>query len=126
MQKDEAVRTPSRYMPAYSETLTWKTQFTGSLIVAIFVLLYGYAIWNDPKLGVFLLGIICIVLLVSYFSPDHLESIYEKRKNDDIGTFARLLDYRNIDTWIIRAVYEEVNEELGYGKSLPLRPDSVK
>ncbi len=31
-------------------------------------------------------------------------------RTDDIGTFARSLDFRNTDTWLIRSVYEEVNE----------------
>lgn len=32
-----------------------------------------------------------------------------RTRSDDIGTFARSLDVRNTDTWLIRAVYEEVN-----------------
>ena len=119
------MRTPSRYMPTYNETLTWKSPSIGYIIIAPFFLWLAYGIWDDPMVGVVLLGIIFIIFLFGYFSPYSTESIdalYVERKNEDIGTFTRLLDYKNIDTWIIRAVYEEVNSELEYDKPLPLRP----
>ena len=119
------MRTPSRYMPTYNETLTWKSRSIGYIFIALFFLWLAYTIWDDPMAGLFLLGIIFVIFLFGYFSPYSIESIdtlYEERKNEDIGTFTRLLDYRNIDTWIIRAVYEEVNSELEYNKPLPIRP----
>ena len=119
------MRTPSRYMPTYNETLTWKSRNIGYIIIAPFFLWLAYGIWDDPIVGVVLLGIIFIIFLFGYFSPystEFIDELYAERKNEDIGTFTRLLDYRNIDTWIIRAVYEEVNSELGYDKTLPIRP----
>ena len=119
------MRTPSRYMPTYNEMLTWKSRSIGYIIIVLFFLWLAYAIWDDPMVGFFLLGIIFVIFLFGYFSPystDFIDALYVERKNEDIGTFTRLLDYRNIDTWIIRAVYEEISNELGCDKPLPIRP----
>lgn len=43
-----------------------------------------------------------------------------RRREESICTFVRALDYRNLDTRIIRAVYEELQEYVG--TPVPLRP----
>ncbi len=119
------MRTPSRYMPTYNETLTWQSRATGSFVVFLLLIMLGYAIWYNPKIAIILLGIFLAIISISFFSSDAtkaLDALYRERRGDDIGTFARLFNFRNIDTWIIRATYEEINSELGYKKPFPLRP----
>jgi len=125
------VRVPSRYMPSYEETLTWKSQWIGYFIITIFVGSLGYAIWDDPSIGLFFLSMIFLVSIVSLFGNDiekQLEEKAKERKNEDIGTFASSLDYRNIDTWIIRAVYEEIQSEIMWeNQNFPIRAtDNLK
>jgi len=113
------MRVPSRYMPSYEETLTWKSQWIGYFFITLFVSGLGYSIWDEPWLGFFLLLAIFAVYILSLISPNiieelNIEKLETERKDEDIGTFARSLDYRNIDTWVIRAVYEEIPSEFGF------------
>jgi len=119
------MRVPSRYMLSYEETIGKKSQWIVYFFIAIFVVSIGYGIWNDPYIGLFLLSIIFLGYIMSLFGDDiekQLEEKAKERKNEDIGTFARSLDYRNIDTWVIRAVYEEIQSELGFKEAdIPIR-----
>jgi hypothetical protein len=121
------MRVASRYMPSYEETLSQTSQFVGYCIITIFIAGLGYAIWDEPWLGFFLLLVIFAVYILSIISPNiieelNIEKLEKERKGEDIGTFARSLDYRNIDTWIIRAVYEEIQSELGFKEvNIPIR-----
>jgi len=116
------MRVPSRYMPTYEETLTWKSHSIGYALLFVFIGWFLYVIWDEPYLALFFFG----VILISSVSGSSLSTTIEKRMQErsyeDIGTFTRSLDYRNIDTWIIRAVYEEIGSELDIdGKIFPLR-----
>lgn len=52
----------------------------------------------------------------------HLHAVAASRAGESICTFAREVDCRNTDTWIVRAVYEEIQERLGSEYSnFPLR-----
>ncbi len=131
MRKDAAVRVPSRRMPTYEETLTWRSKSIGYGILALLLLWLGYGIWQDPEMVFVLVGIIAVIFAIGYFSSEntteYFEALYRTREDEDIGTFARSLDYRNTDTWIIRAVYEELNSELPCDKTIPLHPsDNLK
>ncbi len=63
-----------------------------------------------------------ILLLIPFgiYSVHNEEIKYKKqlltlagqRRGDDIGTFARQFNYRTIDTWVIRAVYEQFQKYL--------------
>lgn len=118
-------------MPTYDETLTWRSKSVGYGIVIFLLLWLGYGIWQDPQTAFIFLGIIALIFVLGYVTAEnstkYFEALYRKRAGEDIGTFARSLDYKNTDTWIIRAVYEEINSELPYDKTIPLRPtDNLK
>jgi len=49
------------------------------------------------------------------------DTIKETRKGESICSFTKAFDFRQIDTWIIRAVYEELQEYVG--KDYPIRPE---
>jgi hypothetical protein len=78
-------------------------------------------------LGAMLIGAICLVViypailvLVGIFAilgclatvedNRRVRRLAVERACESICTFARSFDYRNIDTWIIRAVFEEIGE----------------
>ena len=68
-----------------------------------------------------IIGLFVLILLVaSLLERRRLRRIAAERKEESICTFARALDYRNLDTGIIRMVYEELQDYLG--TSVPLRP----
>jgi hypothetical protein len=121
------MRVASRYMPSYEETISKTFQFIFYFILAIFISGLGYAIWDEPWLGFFLLLVVFAVYILSVISPNimeelNIEKLAKERKGENIGTFAKSLDYRNIDTWIIRAVYEEIQSELGFKEiDIPIR-----
>jgi hypothetical protein len=51
-----------------------------------------------------------------------LRHVAEQRQNDSICTFARALDYRRLDTKVIRVVYEELQGYFeGYVPNFPFR-----
>jgi len=110
------MRIPSRNMPKYS----FKNNENSNNIFAIilifsiyasllFILLYGF--YKEPMQGLSILGIISFIIMVSTIvEKRRLRNLALERKGEDIGTFARSFEFRKIDTWIIRAVYEELLE----------------
>ena len=47
----------------------------------------------------------------------------KNRQNESICTFTRHFEYREIDTWVIRAVYEQLQDYMSSEKeSFPIRP----
>ena len=85
------------------------------LILAIlFVLYLCMWIWHEP----IFMPIILLIIFLSWVSGySYVKKMKEKRlmmaakrEGCDIGTFAKSFDYRKIDTWIIRAVYEELHK----------------
>lgn len=115
---------PSRCMPSYQETISWGSKLFGWLVLAGIVGMLGYLWWGEPAFRIFLLACIAVIL-ASFFDTRDLEvlrRLQAERENEDIGSFARALNYRQIDPWIIRAVYEEINDELPLDSPLPLRP----
>ena len=116
---------PSRCMPSYRESLSWRSKLYGFLFIGTVVSSLLYLLWTEPDFRLFVLAFIAVVLFTFFFYPDeteHLKRLQRERRGEDIGTFARALDYRKIDSWIIRAVYEEINDELPLETPLPLRP----
>ena len=79
-----------------------------SIALIIVVLFFVAVIWKAPAI----LLIIPVIGIWSYLDTNKwkkkLSNMAIERKDCDIGTFAKSFDYRKIDTWIIRAVYEEV------------------
>ena len=75
----------------------------------------------------FLLAIPCLILLgamIQRMVRKLLRALAASRPGESICSFARAFDYRNTDTWIIRAVYEELQEHLNSEcADFPIRPD---
>lgn len=63
----------------------------------------------------FVPGILAVLIVMAPFifilymcDKRREERLVADRQGESIGSFARSFDYRAIDTWIIRAVYEEL------------------
>ena len=116
------MKVASRYMPPYEELISWKSRLISYAIISILVVWLIFGIYQEPMFGLFLLAIAIFVWIASEYERLNIEALKKTREGEDIGSFARSFDYRTVDTWIIRAVYEEINNELGFDdNSVPIR-----
>lgn len=99
------MRKPSRLMPEYERE---------PLPIIGRILAWAIAI---PLLAI---AIPCFIILLPIFllsknddkAHDWYERIDEERIGESICTFARSFDCRKVDTWVIRAVYEQIQNYL--------------
>ena len=114
----------SRLMPKYKEK---PMTFWGWLFVLVFLAvilgLVGSLIWTVP---IILLGV-PVLLIFEYRDRKerkmHFEKLLSDRDNDSICTFSRHFEFRKIDTWVIRAVYEQLQNYMASEREdFPIRP----
>jgi len=111
----------SRFMPKYKEESGNMWLFILFMIVIFGV--FAWAMWKVPYL------ILCVP---AFFLMDawnekkrirHFQQLLDERDDDSICTFSHYFDCRKVDTWIIRAVYEQLQNYLRSEKEhFPLRP----
>ncbi len=113
------MRVPSRRMPAAS---LQPVTPAGYALLAAMLLGFAWACYLAPWL-------LALPALIAVASLAHniayrrtLRDLASRRGDGDIGAFARDFDCRSVDTWIIRAVYEELQACLGSANpAFPLR-----
>ena len=66
-------------------------------------------------------GMIVWVAVGSILLHRHFKRLSEDRKEESICTFARALPAREHDTWVVRAVYEELSSLV----RVPIRPNDA-
>jgi hypothetical protein len=114
------MREPSRKMPPTpSRPMTW----TGALVLAL--------------LGTGLVALVCCVpaflapigavvlarVVLTFSESRRLARLAADRQGESICSFAGSFDCRVVDTWVIRAVFEELQPYCRFGRgTLPLRP----
>jgi hypothetical protein len=115
------MRIPSRRMSA---ARAHKTSIWAYPLLALTVIGIGYFVFKWPC---FLLVIVAVAI---YSCVDTLRDrrnrrrIVSSRSGDGICTFARAFDCRHTDTWVLRAVYEELSRFLAVdGQPFPVRAD---
>ena len=111
----------SRNIPKYvkqSTTLSQKVAIC-VLIFAVLCLLYFYPICI---LLFIIIGIWTIVY--NYGEAKRLSDIAHNRTGESICSFTRALSFRQIDTWIIRATWEELQDYVTHKNlnEFPIRP----
>lgn len=86
------------------------TWFGGLLLLLLACVLVAWA-WHYPLL---LLSVFVVVAAASVDGQRQQKAVQTKlsreRKGLSICDFARSLDYRRVDTWVIRAVYEKIQD----------------
>jgi hypothetical protein len=102
------MRTPSRKMPKAPE-VSW----LGAMLVLGFVVLMLVALATTWWPLAILVS--AVIACMSLIDSRRNRKITEERRGESICQFARGFDCRTIDTWIIRAVYEE------FAGAFPLR-----
>jgi len=123
------MKTASRFMPSKVFNRYSFGDAIGTTIfymfVCCFLCLFIAPAFNIPLLWaeivILLITVFIVLSLISYDLKKH--KIFNSRPNDDIGTFTKDLNYRELDTWVIRATYEEISEYMKIkGKPFPIRP----
>jgi hypothetical protein len=74
-----------------------------------------------------ILGVLLLIGFLGLIERIRLKRIARQREEDSICTFVRSLDYRSLDTGVIREVYNHLQAWLGYREqSFPIRvSDSI-
>ena len=107
-------------MPKYIE----KPTTIGGWVFIFFVLgLFSWFIWQAPIILVIVPILVYIEIKNKNERKVHFRNLLLDRENDSICTFSRSFDCKEIDTWVIRAVYEQLQNYLKNEKAkFPIRP----
>jgi len=99
------------------------------IVLGAFVMLLlgclGYFWFVHPVVTTAVISILALSTAVSANSDKRrLEALAEMRSGESICEFARAFERRSVDTWVVRAVYEQVQELLrpSYA-NFPVRAD---
>jgi hypothetical protein len=114
------MRQPSRSMPKYRKR---PTSFRGWVFLIGFLLLLGWLVWSAPVI----LLVAPVLAFADYRnrkkSSAHLEALARARGQDSICTFSRRFARGQVDPWVIRAVYEQLQGYLASeSERFPVRP----
>ena len=116
---------PSRLMPPLvpPPAALWKR----ALAFSFLAMLGGTVLWLLWNWPLPTLGLILLVAAVSAFQNRrrrrHLHALAESREQDSICTFVRSLPIRTLDPWVVRAVFEQLQDYLRDSQAaFPLRP----
>lgn len=106
-------------MPKYKEV---PTSPVGWAFLVLLIGLLLWLIWSFPYLLLFTPVFILIDVWDKKKRNMHFNSLLKDRENDSICTFSRHFEFRQIDTWVIRAVYEQLQSYLnGENENFPIR-----
>jgi hypothetical protein len=102
-------------MPTYApEPIRfWKKALAYSFLALMLVVLV-YAICSQPWILCALAGLRAFGAYSNRKHNTKLKKLADARKSEGICTFARSFDRRHVDTWIIRAVHEELQQYLKF------------
>jgi hypothetical protein len=113
------MRKPSRMMPSKpSQSITP----ADCLVLASFGAAFLALVYTMPFLLIPMGGFALVTVVMTFRHDRRLARRAAGRKGESICTLARSFDYRAIDTWVIRAVFEELQFYCRFGGgTLPLR-----
>lgn len=91
-----------KYLPPSSGVLSL-------LFLSSIIALYGYALYRFP----WVIGALTVVIIVTTIVQNRnfktkLTILASLRRNESICTFAKSFNPHEVDTWVIRAVYEQL------------------
>jgi hypothetical protein len=105
----------SRWMPPLPDrTLSPRAFGVGCAVFATFV---GVLVYRHPPFGVVAVGVVLFFAVLTLLRRRRDRRMAAERAGESICTFARALDRRAVDPWVIRAVYDA----LGAYADFPIR-----
>jgi hypothetical protein len=117
------MKTPSRLMPQYiPHRINLRYALIFYSILGLIIIWFVYIVWKIPVI----LGVLAALAIYGvYFNwrrNQEFKKTAEERINESICTFARSFVRKDVDTWIIRAVHEELQGYLDFPNGIyPLR-----
>jgi hypothetical protein len=116
---------PSRFMPAFMpETQPIRWRVAAFIVLGIGLCCFAWAVWAKP-LPV-LAGLAAVVLfgaIVTHRQRRRLLAKAQSRAGESICSFARALPIHELDSWVVRAVFEQLQLYVLDAKSrFPIRP----
>jgi hypothetical protein len=118
------MRSPSRLLPKYSPERNRIVGWVAVTLLLSSIVYFGYLMFNEaPWLVVLILTLGIISHVYRTRKTQHeLRALAANRTGESICEFASSFDARVVDTWVIRAVYEELQHHLAGVVSLfPIR-----
>lgn len=117
------MRTPSRRMPAYQpEAVGLRTTLAGVGVLALFLGGLAYGVWTKPGLLVMLPALAVLFWVSTTLRRRRFRAMAIAREGESLCSFARSFGRREVDTWVVRAVHEQLQEELRCaGGGCPIR-----
>lgn len=116
------MRSPSRLIPPRSEKgISWVC-LLGALLAG-----FGYFVYSSSNTArcvtAFLILAFCFwVTVINKREKRRLEGICSTRDEESICTFARSFSTRHVDTWVIRAAHQEIQQLMkSYIPAFPVR-----
>jgi hypothetical protein len=111
----------SRFMPKYKPDSGKINKF----YLFIFACISVAVIYFSPIILVVILGLFILSFIWGYFEQPKIDAYFarlrEERKNLSLCEFAREFDTHLVDTWIIRATYEEIQNCMCLDEPIPLK-----
>lgn len=107
---------PSRRMPPPKGPTTMKIWHW--LVLAAIAAVGLWLLYANPPLRWTLAGFFALVAVGACFDRRYFKRLEEERKEESICSFSRALPAKEYDTWVVRAVYEEVSRFV----RVPIRP----
>lgn len=117
------MKTPSRLMPPYiPEHAHWWKKALAYCVLGLLIYVLLSAIIRHP----WVLAIVAALAITTVYSnkrhKQELRDRADERVNEGICTFARSFDRDQVDTWVIRAVHDELQQHVKFpGGTYPLR-----
>ncbi|NIB41781.1 hypothetical protein HBA55_19400 [Pseudomaricurvus alkylphenolicus] len=109
----------SRFMPEY------RPKKASKLALIVLLALAGGLVIYEPVMLAVVIAITLLVIRWSKFEQQKMDEYFhklcEERKGLSICEFAREFDARAVDTWIIRATYEQLQAALPTKHVVPIK-----
>jgi hypothetical protein len=94
----------------------------GAVFFGLLAYMLGSFVSSAPVLAPPLLAVgIALIAFMANRERLRLRRLIAGREGESICGFARSFDRRRVDTWVIRAVYEQLQSHLGTERPLPIR-----
>jgi hypothetical protein len=109
------MRTPSRLMPLYlPEPVSWWKKILAYCVLALVLYVLLSATIRHPWILAVLIVLAISIIYEFRMHKQRLRKMADERENEGIYTFARLFERNQVDTWILRAVHEELQHYMKF------------
>jgi hypothetical protein len=108
----------SRFMPKFLRRRYWTAWAALALLALVPVYFFLiHPIWTSIVVAAFVL----MAIVSNYRYKARLRQLVESRAGESICDFARYFEPSQVDTWVVRAVYEQLQDYLGGNPPVPIR-----